>query len=361
MSERKPAQDSKTDIPTVLSGYDYRSKSARAAMSRFLIGHGVEFGPGRDPFPLGPEVASVQYVEKPLGGTFGEAHQLPDSPLILGSEVVLLDADTEDLTSHLQPTGFIVASHVIEHLANPMRFIAQCYESLAPNGVLLLVVPDKRYTFDVTREATSLRHLIGEFRANTKSVDRQHIVQALIASGEIRDQAELLPELEEQHRTNSVHAHCWDWMGFVGVLVYLDALGVTSWRLLDLDLPDQSADFSNEMVIALGKRTQAAEQTLVRQVFELIDALAMEPAATRRMGEMASESLRLARYGTESDTPPVDLFGLWNVWRRRPDLAAVLKSPLESEVELLHWVTTMAGVEPDAAKLLEMRDSIGLG
>ncbi|MBI2769631.1 MAG: methyltransferase domain-containing protein [Burkholderiales bacterium] len=50
---------------------------------------------------------------------------------------------------------YIVASHVIEHTVDLLGFLQDCERLLTPTGVLVLAVPDKRYSFDVMRPLTS--------------------------------------------------------------------------------------------------------------------------------------------------------------------------------------------------------------
>jgi len=50
---------------------------------------------------------------------------------------------------------FIVASHVIEHTVDLIGFLLDCERLLKPAGVLVLAVPDKRFSFDVLRPLTS--------------------------------------------------------------------------------------------------------------------------------------------------------------------------------------------------------------
>jgi SAM-dependent methyltransferase len=46
---------------------------------------------------------------------------------------------------------WIIASHVIEHVPDPIRFIADCMTLLKPGGVLSFAIPDQRYCFDYFR------------------------------------------------------------------------------------------------------------------------------------------------------------------------------------------------------------------
>jgi len=54
----------------------------------------------------------------------------------------------------------VVASHVIEHVPNLFGWFRDIESILTENGELFLVIPDKRYTFDIDRPPTSLGQLI---------------------------------------------------------------------------------------------------------------------------------------------------------------------------------------------------------
>jgi SAM-dependent methyltransferase len=58
------------------------------------------------------------------------------------------------------PLGFVIASHVIEHVPDPIGWLAQIAEILADGGILALVVPDRRFTFDVNRPETTAAELV---------------------------------------------------------------------------------------------------------------------------------------------------------------------------------------------------------
>ncbi|MDB5875515.1 MAG: hypothetical protein JWQ07_4957 [Ramlibacter sp.] len=50
---------------------------------------------------------------------------------------------------------FIVASHVVEHTVSFLGFLQDCERLLTPKGVLVLAVPDKRFSFDALRPTSS--------------------------------------------------------------------------------------------------------------------------------------------------------------------------------------------------------------
>ncbi|MDM8527949.1 glycosyltransferase [Anaerolineales bacterium HSG24] len=60
-------------------------------------------------------------------------------------------------------TGFydwIIASHMIEHTPDLIGFLKNCDEILNEDGIISLVIPDKRYCFDHFRSVTSLGKII---------------------------------------------------------------------------------------------------------------------------------------------------------------------------------------------------------
>lgn len=50
---------------------------------------------------------------------------------------------------------YIVASHVIEHTVDLLRFLLDCEALLKPGGALVLAVPDMRFSFDCLRPLTT--------------------------------------------------------------------------------------------------------------------------------------------------------------------------------------------------------------
>jgi SAM-dependent methyltransferase len=74
---------------------------------------------------------------------------------------------------------FVLASHVFEHLANPLRMLQECKRVLKTKGALLIIVPDKRATFDRKRPFTPFEHLQTDFEANTPEDDFTHVDEIL--------------------------------------------------------------------------------------------------------------------------------------------------------------------------------------
>jgi SAM-dependent methyltransferase len=68
----------------------------------------------------------------------------------------------------------VLASHVLEHIANPLRALDEWRRVTRPGGQLLLVVPHRDGTFDHRRELTPLSHLRADERAGVGEDDTTH-------------------------------------------------------------------------------------------------------------------------------------------------------------------------------------------
>jgi len=89
-------------------------------------------------------------------------------------------AEASDLSMVPDETyDFVLASHVLEHIANPLRALQEWKRVLNPEGTVLVVVPDKRETFDHRRAFTPFDHIEADFIANTPEDDLSHLDEVL--------------------------------------------------------------------------------------------------------------------------------------------------------------------------------------
>jgi hypothetical protein len=73
----------------------------------------------------------------------------------------------------------LLASHVLEHLANPLKALDTWQRVVKPGGLILLVVPHRDGTFDHRRPTTSLAHIVEDFHANVGEDDTTHVEEIL--------------------------------------------------------------------------------------------------------------------------------------------------------------------------------------
>lgn len=230
------------------------SLAVRRRFGSHLSGVGVEIGPGHVPFPVPPE-AAVRYIDRWEPGVneslFPELGEAPGFP----KPDIVAHLDQDRLSSLADESqDFVIASHVLEHLANPIAMLVEIHRVLRNAGLLVLLLPDRHKTFDREREPTPLSHLVEEFESNVREVDDAHIMDFLIGTrgplGDTRDVALFVPELMvdeiERNRRRSVHVHVWDAAEFSEVMVYLaNELGLR-WDLVDTMPPGAEGSHGDE-------------------------------------------------------------------------------------------------------------------
>ena len=70
---------------------------------------------------------------------------------------------------------YVVTSHVLEHVANPVAALLEWHRVLRSGGVIYMVVPDRRFTFDHPRHPTSPEHMWADFEQSATQRDGSHI------------------------------------------------------------------------------------------------------------------------------------------------------------------------------------------
>jgi len=86
--------------------------------------------------------------------------------------------------TNLQPIesgkyDFVLCSHVLEHLANPLKAVEEIIRVLKDDGIAVVVLPDLRYTFDHNRQITPFTHLIEDYENKTGEDDLTHLDEIL--------------------------------------------------------------------------------------------------------------------------------------------------------------------------------------
>jgi hypothetical protein len=93
---------------------------------------------------------------------------------------------------------FLLASHVLEHIANPLRALQEWGRTLTSSGGLLAIVPDRRGTFDHKRPFTSFDHILADFQGCTAESDLTHLNEVV----ERHDLRKDLPGCSQQQFRN---------------------------------------------------------------------------------------------------------------------------------------------------------------
>jgi SAM-dependent methyltransferase len=106
----------------------------------------------------------------------------------------------------------LLASHVLEHLANPLSALHDWKRVVHPGGLLLLVVPHRDATFDHQRPVTSLAHMRDDAEHTVGEDDLTHLDEARRLTDLTRDphapsQAVFEERCRENATTRAMHHH----------------------------------------------------------------------------------------------------------------------------------------------------------
>jgi len=131
---------------------------------------------------------------------------------------------------------YVASSHVIEHVADPIAALAEWYRVLRPGGLIYMVVPDRRFTWDSSRPLTTVEHLLSDHERGTTPADDTHIDDFVhivdwsrflpsIPSGEVParklEMARVMHESVARGLPVNIHFHVFE---PANVLALLDAL-----------------------------------------------------------------------------------------------------------------------------------------
>ena len=116
------------------------------------LGKGLEIGPSYNPLLRKRDGFNVDIVDYTTASELRKIHTTADIEEV---DFVTNGAAIGDAVPNKSAYDFIVASHVIEHTTDLIRFINDCSSLLKETGVLVLVVPDKRHCFDMYQPITS--------------------------------------------------------------------------------------------------------------------------------------------------------------------------------------------------------------
>lgn len=74
---------------------------------------------------------------------------------------------------------FLIASHCLEHCANTLKAVKEWLRVIKKGGVILLILPERRYTFDHNRPVTTFEHLKDDLKNEINESDLTHLSEIL--------------------------------------------------------------------------------------------------------------------------------------------------------------------------------------
>lgn len=180
------------------------------AAQKYLKGRGAEIGAFESPTltPLGSKTLYIDRVP---------ASHWKDHPEYRGLKLVEPDIlDDGAILSSVVDNGldYLIAAHVLEHIEDPIAALKNWLRVVRPGGHLLVIVPDKRFTFDKNRELTPLSHFFEEHERGPRKGEhhREYGGKVLGLNG---------AELDEYvaKADPAIHFHTWTLESFITFLL----------------------------------------------------------------------------------------------------------------------------------------------
>lgn len=196
-----------------------------------LSGSGIEIGALHRP-SIVPHL-KVKYVDRlPKSELLRQYPELQGQPIVEAD--ILDDAETLNAIDD-ESQDFVLANHVIEHMANPIQALVNWSRVLRKGGRLFLAAPDKRYTFDKERGITPLQHIIEDYRSPSKERDFEHFLDfALYVSCrtfKVKPEAEYKEFAQFLWDTSySIHYHVWDFAAFYNFIEWIED-NIPEWKM----------------------------------------------------------------------------------------------------------------------------------
>ena len=209
--------------------------SRRPALLKLLSGSGIEIGPLDHPIQA-PHL-DIKFVDRMTVAELREQYPELANNDIVEPDIIDNGETLDTIADNSQ--DFVVASHVIEHIPNPIQALLTWQRVLKPGGRLFLAAPASDITFDRTRELTSIKHLLEDYQNPSRERDYAAFEEfalhvscrhfGLKPESEYKD---LAKELWEQDY--SIHYHVWTYKSFKKFLDYLSS-HFDNWHLKVVD------------------------------------------------------------------------------------------------------------------------------
>lgn len=234
----EPARDlylvhGKSQIPLAevseenLQAYDNRDW--RKHFSNQLQGKGLEIGPLHRPMCRHPGM-QIDYIDRCTVTELRE-HYPELNGLDLVEPNIIGDAETLETVPD-KSYDFVIAAHVIEHMRNPLAALKHWCRVTRPGGMVYLIVPDKRVTFDKHRVRTSIPHMILDYLRPSAERDFEHYLDYAIHVHEKSEQ-EAIEEADRLLKTDySIHYHVFLPSDIINLLAWF-SVNVTKIRTIE--------------------------------------------------------------------------------------------------------------------------------
>jgi len=134
--------------------------------SKYIRGIGIEIGPLHQHLEVPPNVV-VRYVGRLSWRIIGVLSRITKGYKVISPGIMDNATNLEKMND--ESYDFVICSHLLEHISNPIEAITNWLRVLKPGGILYIAVPDASNPLDTGQEITTTEHLVQDHQADIPS------------------------------------------------------------------------------------------------------------------------------------------------------------------------------------------------
>lgn len=175
---------------------------------KYIVGSGVEIGALAFPWD-NPNGAAIKYIDRYPRLELVAQYPEHDPAKII--EVDIVDDGSKICSVGDLTQDFVVNSHVLEHVEDPIRTLRHWLRVLIPGGHLLMAIPEMTKTFDRQREPTTWEHVRRDYEdpGFLESYRAAHYEEYFVKVDRLSGKALEAAVAAAIKNENHVHFHCW--------------------------------------------------------------------------------------------------------------------------------------------------------
>jgi len=206
-------------------------RAALRGMRALEIGGPTDMLASEGAFPIYPSLASIDNCNFARDTIWSSDAVRYERSFIFEGTALEVESDTYDC---------LIASHCLEHIANPIRALLEWKRVLRPNGLMLLILPNRDFTFDWRRDITTLEHMRKDYELGTPESDLTHLEEILSLHDRSRDpgagtEGHFRQRCLENLRFRAMHHHVFSPQTTIEILRYAD-FGIVRQDVLQINI-----------------------------------------------------------------------------------------------------------------------------
>jgi SAM-dependent methyltransferase len=197
-----------------------RAVNFRKSLQGVIRGNVLEIGPGQVAFPT-PMASSTTLVDKLPSDLHKELFPELGPDVFIVEPDFLVDLDKQGLSEfNDRQFDVVIASHMLEHLAQPFRMLDDIFRVLNDEGIAVIFLPDRTRTFDIARVCPSFEHFRTEYDINSREVSDEDLQDYMskVENYQVRDRN---ADFVRLHLARSIHVHALTDLEFIKLLNYM--------------------------------------------------------------------------------------------------------------------------------------------